>query len=151
MGSTPPPDPPRIFLDASVLFAAALSATGSARDLVLAGSRGSAELIVSSLVMYEVERNLVHKAPRAISDFQWFRSSEILSEVDPTAGLIAEIAAHVEPKDAPIVAGAIVASAAFLASYDRRHLLSQAAVIFRLCHLKVDTPDAVLRALGGNQ
>jgi hypothetical protein len=39
MGSTPLRNPTRIVIDASVLFAAALSEAGFARDLILAGAR----------------------------------------------------------------------------------------------------------------
>ena len=56
---------------------------------------------------------------------------------------------HIELKDAAIVAGAIAARAAYLVSYDRRHLLSQAEVIHRLYELAVVTPEAAIAALGG--
>jgi predicted nucleic acid-binding protein len=143
------PDAIRVFLDASVLFAAALSATGSARDLVLAGARGAAELVVSNFVVIEVERNLQAKAPRAVPAFQVFQQAGIFTVRDPSSMLVAQVATIVEPKDAPIVAGAITASASYVASYDRKHLLSQAPLIAAHYQITVAIPNQVLRMLAG--
>ena len=55
----------KVFIDSSVLFAAALSAKGSARDLTLRSTQGDYALYVSPLVLEEVERNLARKAPVA--------------------------------------------------------------------------------------
>lgn len=135
-----------VFVDSSVLFAAALSSSGSARDLVLLATRGEIELILSSLVLAETERNLAKKAPRALPQFDALRDSGIFRISDPDCDLVRDVAAFIEPKDAPIVAGAIAARVRALATYDRRHLLSQAVVIQEHFGLKVDAPDQVLGA-----
>lgn len=62
----------------------------------------------------------------------------------PPAVLVREVAQIVVLKDAPIVAGAIAAEALFIASYDRKHLLRQAAAIRAHYGIMVDTPDTVL-------
>jgi hypothetical protein len=50
-------------------------------------------------------------------------------------------------KDAPIVAGAIKANAQYLASYDRKHLLRQAAMIKDHFGVTVDNRDNILAGL----
>jgi predicted nucleic acid-binding protein len=57
MASTPP-NPTRIFVDTSVLFAATRSETGFARDLIMAGARGDPTLIFSRYVIEEAQHNL---------------------------------------------------------------------------------------------
>jgi predicted nucleic acid-binding protein len=47
-------------------------------------------------------------------------------------------------KDAPIVASALTARADYLVSYDRKHILSQAAQIQADFGLIVTTPDQIL-------
>lgn len=48
----------RVFVDASVLFAASLSATGAARELIRLSLQRRLTLVVNELVLLEVERNL---------------------------------------------------------------------------------------------
>ena len=69
MASMPTSQLVRVFVGASVLFVAALSARGYARDLLLAGFRGRLMLWVSDVVMEETERNLAAKAPAALPYF----------------------------------------------------------------------------------
>jgi predicted nucleic acid-binding protein len=144
MVSTPPTNPIRVFIDASVLFAASFSATGSARDLILVATRGDLELIASSFVLEETRRNLSSKAPRALPAFHAFQAAEVIRIVDPDATQVRRAAEVVVLKDAPVVAGAIEAKASYLASYDRKHLLGQAAAIKANFDITVDTPDSIL-------
>ena len=53
----------RLFLDSSVLFAAAYPRTGHARDLVLMAVRGEITVVVSHLVLEETRRNLAESIP----------------------------------------------------------------------------------------
>jgi predicted nucleic acid-binding protein len=48
----------RIFLDASVVFAAAYSHSGAARELLHRGLQGDVRLVVSQDVLEETTRNL---------------------------------------------------------------------------------------------
>lgn len=120
---------PRIFVDSSVLMAAALSRTGSAHDLVQLGVERQVTLLISSLVVSEVERNLGRKAQAKLPNLQ--RILEICSfdVVDPPAELVSAEKMKIEPKDAAIVAAAVAGSARFLVTYDEKHLLAQAAQI----------------------
>src|SRR3990172_12129627 len=115
----------RVFLDSTVLIAAAISAQGHARDLVLAGLRGQYRLHLSTLVLRETERNLAKKQPNALPAFERFRSALSAAITDPPVSLVLQVAEVVIPKDAPIVAAAIAAQARYLATYDRKHLLQK--------------------------
>jgi predicted nucleic acid-binding protein len=140
-----PDDLPRAFVDSSALMAATLSATGAAYDLLEAGQQGRIALVVSPYVLREVERNLNRKAPRGLNAL-WERRDQ-LGSIDPLPSLIDDVARHVEPKDAPIVAAAVAAQADYLVTYDRRHLLSQAEVIRQHYGVEVIEPAVLLARL----
>jgi len=53
----------RVFVDASVLFAAAYSATGAARDLLWLALEERVQLLVSQDILTETERNISRKVP----------------------------------------------------------------------------------------
>ena len=137
---------PSAFLDASVLIPAAISSRGSARDLVEAGQRGQVRLVVSQDVLDEAERNLNRKAPPALPTF--WEQRDRFARVEPTSDLVVEVARPIEPKDAPVVAGAIAAGVEYLVTYYRRHLLSEAALIRREYGIEAVTPDHVVARLG---
>lgn len=136
----------RVFLDSSVLIAAAISRGGAARDLLRRGFRGDLELSVSPLVLEEVERNLARKAPEALPDFRSLRDLLAVQFIEPPKPLVLAAARVVALKDAPIVAAAVAAGATYLATYDRRHLLRQKDEIKAQFALLVATPDEVLAA-----
>jgi len=138
----------RAFVDASVLVPAAISSRGSAHDLLVAGSRGLIALVVSQDVLDETERNLRRKASNALGTF-WNQRDQ-LARVDPTADLVQEVARHIEPKDAHVVAGAIAASASYLVSYDRRRLLGEAELIRQRYAIDVVTPNVLLARIAGS-
>src|SRR5262245_38456359 len=119
MGSTGDPEVGPIdalsaFLDASVLIPAAISARGTSRDLLEAGRRGDIRLVASQDVLDETERNLFRKRPDAIRTF--WEQRDRLEIVVPGRDLVVEVAQRIEPKDAPVVAGAIVAGTTYLVS-----------------------------------
>ena len=62
--------------------------------------------------------------------------------------LVVEVAQQIEPKDAPVVAGAIVAGTTYLVSYDRRHLLNEADSIRQAYGIEVVTPDYLIALIG---
>jgi predicted nucleic acid-binding protein len=137
----------RVFIDSTVLFSAALSASGAARELLLAGlSEERFLLSLSPLVLEETERNLGQQYPDTLPYLAVL--SELLadSRVHPPAELVDRVARYIDPKDAPIVAGAITAGAEFLATFDRKHLLAKADVIARHFGIAVATPGDILAA-----
>lgn len=151
MGSTGdrdvgPINVPTAFLDASVLIPAAISGRGTSRDLLGAGRRGAVRLVASQDVLDEAERNLFRKRPEAIRTF--WDQRDLLEIVAPGRDLVIEIARRIEPKDTPVVAGAIVAGATYLVSYDRRHLLREADLIRQAYGIEVVTPDYLVALIG---
>lgn len=118
----------RAFVDASVLFAAALSTTGASRELLRESIRGNVELVISDLVIEEAKRNLLLKRPDALPVLE-----EILAAVDfeitnPTRRGVLRATTYTAAKDAAIVAAAKRAKAMYLASFDRKHLVGVPAV-----------------------
>lgn len=57
----------RLFIDSSVLFAAAYSSHGHARDLLLMAARKKVILVVSPLMLEETRRNLEESAPETVT------------------------------------------------------------------------------------
>jgi predicted nucleic acid-binding protein len=138
---------PKAFIDSSVLIAASLSARGYARDLLKAGTAERLELYASLFVLDETERNLRKKVPHMLVSYEAFRDAELFKIARPSHSQLRDIAVKIALKDAPIVAGAVAAGAQFIATYDRRHLLSQAERIDELYSILVCTPEQVLDAL----
>jgi len=115
------PPPPRIFLDSSVLFAAAASATGASRALVILAELGLLRLVVCPQVFDEVERNLQSKAPAALPYFQRLRVALNWQVVkDPTPEQVRACLGIIAAKDAPILAAAISAQPDRLVTLDVR-------------------------------
>ena len=148
MESTPSPAP-RVFVDSSVLLAAVISASGSARDLVVAGSHCGATLVISSLVVREVERNLRRKARSKLPSLPWILESYPFEFVEASPDSVRSEADHVEPKDAGIVAAAVAGKVPFLVTSDERHLLSQATKIEARHGFVVCQPADVISHLTG--
>jgi predicted nucleic acid-binding protein len=137
----------RVFLDASVLFAASRSPRGSAHDLIVAGALGRVDLILSAYVIAETRRNLSRKSPSALPVFEAFLDGDFMISSQPPAALAHLVAGHIASKDAPVVAGAFHAGAQFLATYDRKDLLSRDREILAVYGVTVATPDEVLASL----
>lgn len=132
-----------MFVDSSVLFAASISGTGPAYELLKYGFLGAVDLYFSDFVFVEVERDLWRKRPDKIDVFR-FLKERVTNRVAPTEDLIRTVAQSIEPKDAPIVAAAIVAGAEYLVSHDKKHLLSKRAEIITTFHIIAAMPDEVL-------
>jgi predicted nucleic acid-binding protein len=137
----------RIFLDSSVLYAAAFSATGPARRLILKGLEGSIAFSLSDLVLEETKRNLKKNAPLALP------YSNLLADLfspfitNPTKAEVRKAAQIVHLKDALIVAAAAKAKADYLATHDVKHLLAHAQAIAAAYGIMVPPPAELLRIL----
>jgi uncharacterized protein len=137
----------RIFLDSSVLYAAAFSATGPARRLLLKGFAGSITLVISDLVIAETQRNLTKNAPLALPYFTIIADLLAPSVTRPTKADVRKAAQIVHLKDAPIVAAAAKANADYLATHDVKHLVTHAQAIDQAYGITVLTPADLLRVL----
>ena len=141
----------RVFLDASVLFAAVYSSSGSARDLILLAVEDQIQVVVSQDVLDEVQRNLSRKVPEKLDVFQQLMvlvAPEVIADPDPEAVHAAE--EYVAAKDAPIVAAAIKARPDYLVTYDRKHLLEPPKVAQR-SGLTIVTLDVVVAAVQADE
>ena len=74
----------RIFIDANVFYSAIYSSTGASREIILMGIRGEVTLVVSRLILEEVERNLTNKAPETLPLFRQFVDAVPFEIVEPT-------------------------------------------------------------------
>jgi predicted nucleic acid-binding protein len=137
----------RIFLDSSVLYAAAFSPTGPARQLILKGLAGSVHLAISNLVLEETKRNLTKNAPVALPAFT--RLADLFSPgiTNPTKAEVLKAAQVVHLKDAPIVAAAAKGKAQYLVTHDVKHLLNHAQAIEAAYGITVIAPAELLRIL----
>lgn len=147
MGIPPIATLPSVFIDSSVFFAAAYSVTGSAHDLMQAALQGRVSLVLSDYVLIETERNLLQSAPRAHPAFLRLCASLPHHLVTPSRRLVDEAAEVVVAKDAPIIAAARAAAVHYVATYDRKDLLSHRQAIHDAFDLMVATPEEILRAL----
>ena len=115
----------RLFIDSSVLFAAAYSRTGHARDLVLMAVRGEITLVVSQLVLEETRRNLAESAPDRLIILDYITAGIPFEIVKPTKREVIAAARRVVLKDAPIIAAARKARVDHLVTLDKKHLLGK--------------------------
>jgi uncharacterized protein len=136
-----------VFLDSSVLYAAAFSPTGPARRLILKGLQGSIALAISDLVLEETKRNLTKNAPLALPSFSII--ADLLSQqaARPMKAEVLRAAQIVHLKDAPIVAAAAKAKADYLATHDVKHLLNHAQAIEAAYGITVIAPAELLSIL----
>lgn len=137
---------PKVFLDASVLFAAAYSTKGSAYLLLRQALEGALTILASEDVLVEVRRNLEAKAPETLVDYKLLveRLPLIIIE-NPTPEAIKEVGRYLNPKDAIILAAAIAAQPDYFVTWDRKHFLSDPAIAER-SGLRIVTPDDLLSA-----
>jgi predicted nucleic acid-binding protein len=137
----------RVFLDSSVLYAAAFSATGPARRLILKGLQGSVALRLSDLVLEETKRNLAKNAPLALPSFTILADLFSPFITNPTKAEVLKAAQIVHLKDAPIVAAAAKGKAAYLATHDVKHLLSHTQAIEAAYGITILSPAELLSVL----
>lgn len=137
---------PRVFLDASVLFAAAASTTGASRAIIVLAEIGLIRVIVSSQVLEEAERNLSRKAPKALPFYRQVIASLGLEMVnEPAPGKVAECAEVIEAKDAPILAAAMEAKPARLVTLNTKHFLVPEVIAF--FRLTIQTPGEFIQEI----
>lgn len=110
----------RLFLDANVLFTAAVSPNGASAGLIALAEAGVCELVTSTLAVAEATRNLRAKAPAAMD--RWGVVDTVVGivpEGDPR--LLMRVDVVLDAKDRPILAAALGCRATVLVTGDRRH------------------------------
>jgi predicted nucleic acid-binding protein len=116
---------PRVFLDASTLFAAVFSATGAARMILRLAESGVIELVASSQVIAEVEGALRRKAPEVLGHLALLLDrarcqvaiNPTLEQVKAWQSIISYL------PDAAVLAAAVATRANYLVTLDRQHFL----------------------------
>ena len=141
----------RVFLDASVIFAAAYSETGAARELFRQATRDQVRLVVNQDVMDEAQRNLVKKVPQGETLLQVLMAV-VNPEIapDPSPQLTSQVSQYVVEKDVPVVAGALASQVDYLVTFDRQHLLKPVEVA-KKSGLKIVLPEVVVEAVRREQ
>lgn len=113
----------KIFFDASVLFAALYSANGASRKLIELVQHEVSIGFTTQTIIAELEQNL-HKLQSSNTvqlDHYLVRSNLIIrqaitpEEIEPWLG-------QIEPKDAHVVAGAVLTQCDYLVTLDKKHL-----------------------------
>lgn len=135
-----------IFLDANVLFSAALSRRGRASALVSLAEKEGCELLTSPHAVEEARRNVRLKYPE--SERELGRIMSLVRLVPEAGGEAYEtgLLFGLPPKDAPILGAALQAGAEVLVTGDARHfghLYGEKARDTRILNL-ADALDALL-------
>lgn len=136
----------RLFIDSSVLFSAAYSLHGHARDLILLAFREEVVLVVSQLVLEESRRNLEESAPQTVILFDFLVRAIPFEIIRPTKEEVLEASRFVVLKDAPILAAAKSAQADLLVTLDKKHLLDK-PVLVRYLGTGIVTPERAFELL----
>lgn len=111
----------RIFLDANVLFSAAISSKGRAAALVALTRRGVCTLLTSSHAVTEARRNLEARYPKALGRFDRLLHAASIAPEAARSTVEWARSQGLPEEDAPILAAAISAGADALVTGDRTH------------------------------
>lgn len=117
----------RLFLDTSILIAAAGSPDGGSASVLEICSRGMATALVSRLVFREAERNIKEK----MTEGTHLRYFKLLANLNPETTslpappMLEQAAALVASQDAHVLAAARNGDATHLITLDRKHLLTE--------------------------
>lgn len=98
----------RVFVDANVLIAGSDSHSGASNAVLKMAEVGLFQLVVSTQVLDEAERNLRKKLPRALPNFA-AQMARLRLEIlpDPTPEQVKPWQAIIETQDAPILCVAV--------------------------------------------
>jgi len=142
--------PRRLFLDANVWFAAAVSATGASAMLLALCQEGQCEATATRLILQEAEQNLRAKAKfrdAALVRFYRLIAAPALQVVSNASREETEIyTAIVHAKDTHVLAGAHKAKADALITLDRKHFCTTSVRQAKL-PFEILTPGTLLRRL----
>lgn len=117
------PSKPRVFVDADVLFAgaAAPSVHGASLVVLRMAEITLIEAVASEQVIAEAERNLALKMPGTLPAFRLIVARSLRVVPDPEPADLAPYNGLADPKDVPILAGAVRAGCPWLVTFNLRH------------------------------
>lgn len=114
----------RVFLDATILFAACVTRQESAsRVLLKLVLTGAVTGVLSDYIIAEARRNLQAKAPDSFHLFPRLVNADLYEIVNASKSEVLKAAEYTTMKDAPVVAAAKKAGVDYLVSLDRKHLV----------------------------
>jgi predicted nucleic acid-binding protein len=145
--------PPRLFLDASVLVAAAGSATGASTLVVETCRRGLARAVSSRAVLLEAERNIRNKlgSNPLLSFYEALGFLDLELVPDPPSSEIEAQTRIIHAKDAHVLAAASGAGVDFLLTLDRKHFIARMVLEARLSFAILTPGDFLRRLVGGSE
>ena len=114
---------PRVFVDADVLFAGAVSPSEAGASLVILrlAEITMIEALTSQQVIVEAERNLAAKLPQILPEFRLLVSRCLQVVPDPAPADLARLAGAAHPKDLPILVAAVRERCPWLVTFNTRH------------------------------
>jgi predicted nucleic acid-binding protein len=117
----------RVFLDASVLIAAAASPSGGSSLLLEICCGKGCRAVTTKRVLLEAQRNVRKKfsEPDLIRFYREIASLELEIAQPATEEELAEYAQLIDRKDAHVLAAAIKSGASFLVTLDRKHFMTR--------------------------
>ena len=135
----------RIFTDSSVIIAGAFSRTGASRAVLSMAEVGLFQLVVSRQVLDESERNLRNKLPAGLVTFTQLLTNTNLHVVDdPPLTETARWLSHIEAKDVPILAAAVLEKVDRLLTLNPKDFTVQVA---KVSGLTIQLPGEFMREL----
>jgi predicted nucleic acid-binding protein len=114
----------RIFIDSSVLFAAAYSTSGHSFDLLHMSAQGKIIVVLSDFVIEETRQNLAASNPEKLPLLEKIINAAKIEIIETSKEEVLDACQHITLKDAPILAAAKIAKVNMLVSLDKRHILS---------------------------
>ena len=135
----------RLFIDSSVLFSAAYSPRGNARNIILMAARRELTAVISKLVIDETNRNMIEKAPEKAHLLETIIDNIPFEITRPTKREVLAAAKHAELKDAPIIAAAKKTKVDFLVTLDKKHLLGKPELVDYIDAEIVTPKEAVIQ------
>lgn len=135
----------RVFLDANVLFSAALNTGNGLRGFFSLAEVRVCELLGSPFALDEARRNIARKRPANIADLEHLITRLTVCREAPPDYVRWACSTGLPDKDAPILAAAVHAKADRLVTGDRAHF----GLLYRrkLRGVEVLTPRAALERI----
>ena len=102
-----------------------MSSKGGSFLICRLAEAGLIQALANNHVLEEAERNLLLKAPNKLADYSGLikMAAPKLNSAIPSDALIQKLAGLMPAKDMPVIAGAVEATADFLVSLDKKHIL----------------------------
>lgn len=121
------PNPPKVFLDSSVVISAVLSDKGGSFRLFNEAQNRNLILYISDFVLVEVFSVLKLKYPSKLFIFEnLISNTHFILAKEPSQDLIEKMAESIADfSDAPILAAAKKAKVDFLITLDKKHFLTK--------------------------